>query len=743
MIKRPLFILGALAVCASLILVRYFDRLWYPDTGISDGEKQSFECRISGIEERSGTVLIHVKHGRFKLLLAASGDLTDINALKTGNVILADCTYKEWNTARNEGNFDEKSYYRSLGFFRKYKLNSFSIISDAYSPVHEAARSFRMRLSASILECADAEIGGILDAMVTGRKEAFDGDVRDLFQLSGISHVVAISGLHISFIGMGLFRMLRRKMRFRYASVISILVIACYCLMSGGSASSVRACLMMAVNLGAAGLGRKYDMLSSLSLAALLLLISNPYYVTNSGFILSFTAILSMAVLAGPVSDFASSAYIKDKEGKRVRTGPKGRAARAAAVSLSVSAATIPIIISMFYEYPLYAPVCNVLVLAAMPYILGGALAGGIAGILSISFGKILMGLPVFLTRAVMLICRIFTLLPGSNIVTGKRSMANVILYYCMIIIAILLARKIKAGQKRIKSISLRLAAIFAAYIFLLLIISVKKPFRELEITFFDVGQGESILITTENNSVFLIDAGSSTIDDVYENRLKSALHYKGIDRIDHMIITHPDTDHVSGVIEMLDGKGDDIHICNLLIADFKGDPTYDKLAEQAAMEDVDMIRLKRGMVIHDGKTELECLHPFEGKSYEDKNEKSAVMLLKHGRFRALFTGDISSAQESDLLDNGLEGMHVDLLDVAHHGSRYSSCTRFIESLDPDFAAISAGVSNSYGHPHKETITRLNAQNTDIYCTKDIGQIWFAIDGYNEVNVGWLVHSKD
>jgi len=240
-----------------------------------------------------------------------------------------------------------------------------------------------------------------------------------------------------------------------------------------------------------------------------------------------------------------------------------------------------------------------------------------------------------------------------------------------------------------------------------------------------------------------LIDAGSSTIDDVYENRLKSALHYKGIDRIDHMIITHPDTDHVSGVIEMLDGKGDDIHICNLLIADFKGDPTYDKLAEQAAMEDVDMIRLKRGMVIHDGKTELECLHPFEGKSYEDKNEKSAVMLLKHGRFRALFTGDISSAQESDLLDNGLEGMHVDLLDVAHHGSRYSSCTRFIESLDPDFAAISAGVSNSYGHPHKETITRLNAQNTDIYCTKDIGQIWFAIDGYNEVNVGWLVHSKD
>ena len=183
--------------------------------------------------------------------------------------------------------------------------------------------------------------------------------------------------------------------------------------------------------------------------------------------------------------------------------------------------------------------------------------------------------------------------------------------------------------------------------------------------------------------------------------------------------------------------------VSSLLIADFEGNGTYENILKLAAAKDVNIIRLRRGMEIHDGRTEFMCLHPFDGKEYESTNEGSAVMLLKHDGFSALFTGDISSAEELELLDDGLEGVHANLLDVAHHGSRYSSCSRFIESLSPDYAAISAGVSNSYGHPHKETIARLNAQETQIFCTKELGQIWFVIDDDNKADIGWQVGLQD
>lgn len=741
MIKRPLLIPGAGAALISLIIVLFFTRFFYPPSDLKPGDKATFECRIYSIEEKENSVSLFACSDRYRLLLTADKETLTSSALKTGNTINAECTFMQWNRARNKGNFDEQKYYRSLGIYQKYKLNSCTVTDRRYSVISEMLRDLRNRLSVSILKCADEESAGMLEALVTGSRAEMDTETRDLFRISGIAHVLAISGLHVSFVGMGLFRLLRKKFRFPFAALFSLLAVAGYVIMSSGSASSLRAFIMMAANLGRMGVGRKYDMISSMYLALTLLLISNPFYITNTGFILSFAAVASVAVTSGPVSDMMNGSVADHNSNFFQRFIL--RSVNMISVSLAVSAMTLPVIVSMYYEFPLFGPLANVIVLSLMPCILGGSLVGAAAGLFSQTAGRIIFGLPVYLTKAVNAICRIFAMIPGNSVTSGHRPLFNILIYYLILVVFMVLLRSVRKGKRRdktkgkintgISGLVLRSVPVFLAYILLIIVMTVRMPEKGLDISFLDVDQGECVFIKNENGNVYLIDAGSATVKDVYEYRIKSALKYKGVQQIDFMIVTHPDRDHVSAVYEMLQESYDRCPVRNLLIPEFEDNETYEELLTLAEAQNIKVTTLAEGVSVNDGNVSVECLHPSEGGEYPGANEGSAVMLLKYGGFRAVFTGDISSEQEMEIL-KGRE-LDVDLLDVAHHGSKNSSCREFLEALSPEYACISAGVSNSYGHPHRETVERLEDAGSKIYCTKDNGEIDLKVKTDGSVSV--------
>ena len=218
----------------------------------------------------------------------------------------------------------------------------------------------------------------------------------------------------------------------------------------------------------------------------------------------------------------------------------------------------------------------------------------------------------------------------------------------------------------------------------------------------------------------------------IFRYRISGAVKYEGIRKIDYVIITHPDTDHISGIQEMLETVPDQIG--NLLIPYVPDNEHYADLVSLAETRGVEVRNLYRGMRIQDGDLQFTCLYPPAGYRSDDINSYSAVLDLRYGAFSALFTGDLGADGEEYLLRTGLKGTY-DLLKVAHHGSRFSTTESFLKRVDPGTALISAGVNNSYGHPHAETLERLMETGADIYCTADSGEIVLEADMQGRVKI--------
>ena len=264
-----------------------------------------------------------------------------------------------------------------------------------------------------------------------------------------------------------------------------------------------------------------------------------------------------------------------------------------------------------------------------------------------------------------------------------------------------------------------------------------------LRISFIDVGQGESILMENPSGTVYLIDGGSTSVNQVGKYRIVGAVKYYGISDIDYVIITHPDTDHISAVEELLndmkspvpgnggnEGTGNKknstmgIAIHHILIPTVQGNNNYNMLCELAREKGVEIINLHAGMVMTDGELAMKCLHPAIGYTSESVNDHSAVLDISYGSFTALMTGDLEEDGENILLnDNVLNKGGYDILKVSHHGSKYSSTEGFLEAVSPKAAVISAGENNSYGHPHKETLDRLSHAGAEIFVTAQSGEI--------------------
>ena len=635
---------------------------------------------------------------------------------------------RNFSPGTNPGEFDSRLYYRTLGINLRLDNAALRLVSGRASPLQNTLYLLKRRLSGVLDRSLPEEDAGIMKAMLLGEKGFLSEELKSLYRESGILHVLAISGLHISLFGMGLYRLLRRaRLSLLPSAALSAGFILLYSCMVNLSGSGVRAVIMFFLFLGAKVLYRTYDLLTAAAIAGAILAASDPLLLLISGFQFSFGAVLGIGIILPQV---------------------KSPVLRAAAVP----AATLPVCLFTYGSFPLWSLLLNLAVVPLMSAVMTSGAVLVLAGVLIPASGTI-FSLPVrLLLYFYRTACVLTSKLPGHRLVIGQPVHWQTALYI-ILLLAMVFASEKNPGLPEWKKASFILAAVFLLCF---------RPHQGLTLSFMDVGQGDGILIQADGTNI-LIDGGSSTKEDLAKYTLIPFLHSKGVGRLDGIILTHDDSDHCSGLLQFLEAAAEEKPLISLsavylpnLTEDAKGE-NYRRIEKLCGQAGIPVHYISRGLRLRSGDLTLDCLHPARGASYEDANEYSTTLLLRYrdssllpeedsavkpdlsGKaegFSALLTGDLEGQgeeellkylTETNLLQDSEELPNIDVLKVAHHGSKNATSEHFLQLVHPDIAIISAGIDNMYGHPAEELLDRLesSASQPAIYRTDLQGEISF------------------
>lgn len=662
-----------------------------------------FNCEYTALEgtyEVIGTVdKIQSTDYGYKLWLKK----VECNGTDTGNAVVY--TDEEFNKGdmvkvtgecsmfempRNPGEFNTKLYYKSLEVDYRINADSVELLKCNKSPINKLADIVSKKLTKSFYSIADDKYASVMCAMLLGNRDDLDEGISSLFMSGGIGHILAISGLHISIIGMGLYKTIKRTgMGYVPAMLISGILIIFYGVMTGNGVSTIRAIIMFLLGVYANVAGRTYDLITGAMIAAFSMLIVSPTLVYNGGFWLSYMAIIGIGGI--------NPALVKIIECNNsiIKTILGG---------ISIQLATIPVVMYLYYEVSVYSCVLNLVVVPLMTYVMISALLGGVIGCFSIFYGNFVVGTSVYILKLYEFLCEKCMEIPGATWICGKPKMWQILIYYVFLYIFLGIGL---LKEKKTYILGILMAFFIVAY----------RPNEDFKICFLDVGQGDGIYMKSGDYS-YLVDCGSSDKKSLYEFTLEPFLLSEGVDCIDCVFITHTDIDHTSAVIELVTtGK---IKVKKLILPYIcNPDKEYIQFSDMIRKNGIELEYISEGMVINNDELHIECLHPTMNYKSNDRNGYSTVLHISYEDFSMLLTGDISEREES-VIKNLPD---VNLLKIAHHGSKDSSCEEFLEAVKPEKVVISCGINNSYGHPHEETLYRIRKYTTDINITAIKGAI--------------------
>ncbi len=254
---------------------------------------------------------------------------------------------------------------------------------------------------------------------------------------------------------------------------------------------------------------------------------------------------------------------------------------------------------------------------------------------------------------------------------------------------------------------------------------------KQLEVTFLDVGQGDSIVVSTPGNHTLVVDTGRSTSDDdAGRSIVLPFLRSKGLNGIDALLLTHPDDDHIGGAISILER----LRVGRLLVSGIPSNaPNYVRTLSIARKRRVPIVQLARGQVLdfHDSVTAEVLNPPTNGSPSRNHADNNGCLVVRIQRqdTSILLTGDAEVEAEQDMLSDG-EGLHADVLKLGHHGSKTSSSNEFLDSVKPKVAIVSAGIRNVFGHPNPLVMERVESRGIKIFRTDRDGAITVSSDGH-------------
>lgn len=860
-----------------------------------------------------------------KTAMITAGAVTgEEESLKIGQQIILEGTFSHFATATNPGEFDVQRYYAAKGIGGRVRQSQILAVGEKYSFLREKLYGFRQVLHDRLAEVFPAKEASVMQTLLLGEKEELDAEVKALYQKNGIAHILSISGLHITLLGMGVYRLLKRLgLPVRAAAVGGAMLLLIYGVMVGMSVSASRAIGMYLLQMLGIFVGRTYDMLTGLGLMALLLVLQEPERLCDVSFLMSFGAVLGICILTPVLSGdgrerdadaelevkgisawlrtvadiFGDSAYERNKyrEGWRkvayegiqrmVSTVKGGFAA-----SVGVILFTLPIQLWFFYEIPVYSVLLNLLVLPFMSVVVAG-------GILSLIPGLGLVGtVDCLILWWYEWICGRFAQLPGAIWCVGRPEVWQIVCYYVGIFLLVFGREYVEAWKKRgtygegnVPGDRLHFARTlwclkmrgawkrrgtygeknvpgdrqhFARTLWCLITRGADESIRNRKkdcngemiqhsdrrfgicstgvqnalakfrcawqgamtymnrvqhliavvmilglliglltgnfdcgsrVTFLDVGQGDGIVVET-GQGAYLFDCGSTSRKNIGEYVLKPYLKSRGIRSLRGVFVSHPDEDHMNGVIELLENGADWGIVVEQLflpaIAEGKRTESFVTLLAAAEAAEVPVSYIKCGDEIRDSQLRLLCLHPEENTTLADANAYSECFYVEvfakkmkqeaiddrkandasggsaiegsgengsfagnserkdfrvnDGKINILLTGDVEGEGERQLMQElqeqrGQRAFRVDILKVAHHGSGYSTGTEFLAAASPATAIISCGRNNSYGHPHAETLQRLEDARVPWYGTMDYGALIVTVDSHGNRLRGYLI----
>ena len=845
---RPIVFLAIIVIILDVLLVRM---LFTEAVNVEDGSVPTIEASVK-------SMTVKTVAGE-EVLAVIVDDISDVNLearsvlcyfpidteLKLGQRIRARGSVALFQHATNPGQFDYADYNFGKGIsFAMYDCRLLAV-GKYYSRLRQGLYELRLRGEARLADKLSHEDAAIMKAMLFGNKGEIDGETKELFTKNGIAHILAISGLHISFLAMSLYRLLRKLgIKLRISALISEILIILYGVMVGFPVSAFRAIFMFSLFLLSRVIKRTYDMLTAMSLALIILIITYPPGLYDTGLIMSFMAVLGVGFFADSylrniwkVPDILQSVF----------------------VSLWISLCSLPVMAVSYYEVPIYSLALNLLVIPLMSLLL--------------TCGVILVLCPLSSFVSAKIIELILSSYKGACVVLensgigrvniGAPDKVQVVVYYILLVLAVWwpviymwfrekgICRRIhikdfpahihsdfhsdlrdgNCGSELLKGIGERALSgvrnksdrqgksdsgirmtlhisgpvgrnfITGMIVVLALFLFCIRPCRGLNVYMLDVGQGDCMIIRNDNKKVYVIDGGSSSVKKVGEYRIIPCLKWMGVGEIEAVFITHPDSDHMNGLIELLtEQRKEALTVKRVYIfSGAMGAEEYDELSMLCRNSNVELLGIGRGDVLVDGELKFGVLSPGYGEygkgedakdgvrspigytsvnvnenansyssyAYFDptSNNASLVMHIKYKDFDMLTTGDVEEEGEKDIMRSGIlervedngdcggekpgknKTYHlnklmggsanqvypldnsIDVLKVAHHGSSGSSSLDMLSRISPRVSLISVGERNRYGHPHAETLERLEKVGTSIYRTDQSGAIIVSVDG--------------
>lgn len=656
--------------------------------GPSEGEynyKYTVKARTGKYKNKKFIVYINKKNKK----LLEYGDLIEIKG-----------EYSAPEVARNYKGFDYSQYLKTLNIYGTIKVEESKIINkNQLSPILISINNIKEKMIDNANRNMPKRTANLLLGILIGERDNIQEDIIESFRTANLSHILAVSGAHTSYIILGITYLISKsKTPKRIGYIITIINLLIFIIITGASYSVVRACIMAIVVIGAKICYRKENFFTSICISLIIILIQNPFAINDIGLKLSFMGTAGIVIFNKSITNFFIKLKIKQK------------IAEALSVTFSAQLMIMPITILNFNTISLTFFISNILASPLLGIIIiFGFISIFISSILN-PISKILFLILHIFLELLILVSKVTEKIPGSSILVKTPNILFAIVYYILILFfnyffVIKQNPTRRFHKKIIKIITIKniknafkvIAVVFLIMLLLTRIVRIINP--TLKIYFIDVGQGDSTLIVTPKNKKILIDGGEGKTNVLFQYLLD-----RRINKIDYIIISHFDSDHCNGLIEIIEK----MRVENIVMSkQSKESEEYKKILEIIKQKNIKVSSVKaEDKIIIEKNLYTKILNPAEKFEFQDLNNNAIVAKLVYKNFSMLFTGDIEKAEEN-LAKKYKNELKSTILKVAHHGSKTSTSEEFLKYVEPQIALIGVGENNKFGHPNQITIEKL------------------------------------
>ncbi len=732
---------------------------------------EKFTGTVADIACKDSYMMVYIKNNNLNprgiIVYADYKNITsyDEKYICDGDEIMVAGDISGWDSAHNPGNFDSQLYYTSCGYPYKCMADDVIIMKRDTGSYNAWLYRLKQRFKKIYADVFDEDDRQLMDSMLLGDKYELDSGIKEAYQKSGMSHLLAISGLHISIVGMGIYKGLRKKAGICMSAFAGITVILSYLIFTGESISASRAAAMLVIAIVADIRARTYDMLTALSIASIIQILDNPYVICNVSYIMSFLAVLGITLVLPVMHTDNKTLIFIEKKNRKKRTFKDEilyMLCDSISVCIAIHMTLLPAMLYISYETAPISIILNCIVIPLMPVVMISGMATGIAGLLSVKCAMFTAGAASYILKFYQMVCKVTDKASGLIYVTGRPENWQIVLYVIVLCIWIMAESEYvrhfvnnytkyymknekycfsqsnensgvcgRVSANKLDSCShSRMRAVVMILIVTLSALNMRYvPPDGLYVIMLDVGQGDCIYIRDMNGVSYLFDGGSTDVKKSGKYRIYPALRLMGIKHLDYVIISHSDADHINGIKELVDMCGETFTIGEVVMPDIKDKEkveSYAGMVEYVKNAGISIRYNVAGDVLSQddaNRFNITCIHPCKSYEYEDVNDFSAVYRINYGDFSMMMMGDSGMKAEKCIMNDWNMAWHTSVLKTGHHGSKYSTGDDFLTYISPAVSIISCGKDNRYGHPHNETLERLRARNVEVYRTDECGAI--------------------